>query len=325
MALALAATLAAPTVRAKPDHRLTVATLVPKRSQWGKVFRAWHKVVRKKTDGRVVIDVQYGGVHGGEATMLSKIRTGQIDGAALSSFALSKIQPDVLVLQLPGVFDKWSKLRRVRAKVGPDLEARFRAEGYELAGWGDIGRVRLMSKGFAVRTPNDLVRRRPVVMKADPVGPVVYRMIPGVVPVLLTPPEVLPALTTSNVNVVNAPVLAAEQLQWTPWLDHVSKNASGCATGATLLRTASLDRLPSDLRATVLKMASKIERRGNRRVHKMDEAAFRRLRRKMTVVDQTSAEAAVWDKAFERVAKRLSQGTLPKDLVARVRKIAQGS
>ena len=122
-----------------------------------------------------------------------------------------------------------------------------------MVGWGDIGLVRQMSKGFAIRRPADMKGKNPAVWRNEPMGPTVYTAIGGVVPVPLSPPEILPALRSGKVNVINAPALAAEQLQWMPYLDHVSSTVTVCAIGGTVFRKKAIDDLPADLRQVVFR------------------------------------------------------------------------
>lgn len=324
-ALALLTTLTALFVAApaaaKPEHKLRVATLAPKNSAWGKVFKVWQKAVDQKSKGRLELEVFYNAVQGNEDSMVGKMKTGQLDGAALTSVGLSRIHKDVLVLQLPGVVDSWSALDKVRAAVGPELEARFAKEGFRILSWGDVGLVRQMSKGYAVRRPSDVKGHRPAVWRNEPMGPAIYSKIGGVVPVPVSPVEVLPALRAGKLDLVNAPALAAEQLQWTPYLDHVSSTVSVCAIGGSVFRKKALDDLPADLREMFMDMQERMNKSNSKRIRKLDEKAYDRLKKKMKVVDLSDADREEWKKVLVPVVKQLSHGTFDKELVQKVLKI----
>jgi TRAP-type transport system periplasmic protein len=85
------------------EHTLRIATIAPKASSWGKVYAAWQKAVEKKTGDKLELQVYFNGVQGNEDAMVSKIKTGQLDGAAITAVGLSLLHKNVLVLQLPGV------------------------------------------------------------------------------------------------------------------------------------------------------------------------------------------------------------------------------
>jgi TRAP-type C4-dicarboxylate transport system substrate-binding protein len=312
--------LLAGTGQAEP-RKLRVATLAPKTSAWGKVFKVWQKALSKKSGGQLELEVYYNASQGNEDTMVSKMKTGSIDGAALTAVGLSRISKDVLVLQMPGVVDSWTLLDKVRADLAPDLAKRFEAEGFMVVGWGDIGLVRQWTRGFAARKPSDLKGRRPLVWRNEPIGPAVYTAIGGVVPTPLSPPEVLPALRAGKIEALSAPALAAEQLQWTPYLDHVSSTASVCAIGGTVFRKKALDDLPKDLQTVFWDLQKRAAEVNKDRVRKLDAAAYKRLSKKMTVVDLTAAEKEEWRKVLVPALKQLGQGTFSPDLVKRVLKL----
>jgi TRAP-type C4-dicarboxylate transport system substrate-binding protein len=318
--VAIGALLGTASASAAPQ-KLRIATLAPKNSAWGKVFKVWAKAIDKKTDGKLQLDVYYNAVQGNEDSMVGKMKTGQLDGAALTSVGLSRIYRDVLVLQLPGVVDSWHVLDKVRASLQTDIEKGFTDQGFTVLGWGDIGLVRQMSKGFAVRRPNDMKGKHPVVWRNEPMGPTIYATIGGVVPVPLSPPEILPALRSGKIDVVNAPALAAEQLQWTPYLDHVSSTVSVCAIGGTVVRRKALDDLPADVKEAFFAIQQKMQKNNTNRVRKLDDEAYKRISNKMKIVEMTPADRAEWEKVLRESVKRLGQGTFDRALIDRVLKI----
>ncbi len=303
---------------AEAAHTLRVATLAPKNSAWGKVFKVWEQALAKKSNGALKLQVFYNAVQGNEDSMVGKMKTGQLDGGAFTSVGLSRIERNVLVLQLPGVVDSWDALDKVRAAIGKDLEGRFAAHGFLIVGWGDVGLVRQMTRGFAVRQPADLRGRRPLVWRNEPIGPSIYSTIGGVVPVPLSPPEVLPALRAGKIDVISAPALAAEQLQWTPFLDHVSGTASVCAIGGTVFRKAALDALPADARKVFDEIQHNMAKATKNRVRKLDQQAYERLKKRMTVVELSNADREAWRKLLVPAVKKLANGSFDKRLVERV-------
>jgi TRAP-type C4-dicarboxylate transport system substrate-binding protein len=322
LALMVLAVATAWTARAEAGHKLRIATLAPKNSSWGKTFVKWQKKVKKKTDGALELEVYFNAVQGNEDSMVSKMKTGQLDGAALTSVGLSSIYKNVLVLQLPGVVDSWENLDKVRASLQSEIEEGFEKKGFRILGWGDVGLSRQFSKGFPVRRPDDVKGKRPLVWRNEPMGPAVYSIIGGVVPVPLGVPEVLPALRAGNINILNAPALAAEQLQWTPNLDHVAANVTVCAIGGTIFRKKALDDLPADVRDKFDAMQKKAAKKSSKKIRRLDADAYDRITKKMTVVDLSDSDRKEWEKVLRKAVQRMAQGTYPKDLVDRVVKLS---
>jgi TRAP-type C4-dicarboxylate transport system substrate-binding protein len=303
------------------EHTLRIATLAPKNSSWGKVYAVWQKAIDKKTEGKLEVQMFFNGVQGNEDAMVSKMKTGQLDGAALTSVGLSYIYKSVLVLQLPGVMQKWEELDQVRKELQPDIEAGLKSNGFRVMGWGDVGLVRQFSKGFEIHRPEDMKNKRPATWRNEPMGPAIYAAIGNVVPVPVDPMEVLPTLRAGSIDVIAAPALAAEQLQWTPYLDHVMDQVSVCAIGAMLFKDGRLETLPADLKATFEELQQRASKEQLNRIRKLDGEAYDRLVQKMTLVKFTQADRDEWQKLLKKVVKNLARGTFEKALVNKVLKI----
>ncbi len=319
-ALLGAAVTATFATEASAKSSLRVATLAPKNSAWGKVFKIWEKAVRKKTDDKLKLKIYYNGVQGDEGSMVGKMKTGQLDGAALTSVGLSNIYQNVLVMGLPGISDSWSNLEKVRKAIEPEIERGFEAKGFTILSWGDVGLVRQMSKGFAVRRPSDLKGKRPAVYPNEPLGPKVYSLVGSVVPVPTGVMEILPKLRASQINIINAPALAAEQLQWVPYLDHVSSQVTSTAIGATLFRKKALAGIPADLKEHFDKINKKMDKRNTGRIKKLDDEAYGRIKRKMKVVDISKSDRDEWEKLLRKAVKQLSRGVYDRKLVEKAAK-----
>jgi TRAP-type C4-dicarboxylate transport system substrate-binding protein len=306
------------TTPALAAREVRFATIAPKNSTWGKILHAWEQVVDKKTHGELKPIVYYNGVLGDESAMVAKMRTGQLDGAALSAAGLSLIYRDVMVLQFPGVTNSWPLRDLVIGMLGPEIENGFRREGFELLAWGDIGLVYQMSHGVAVRGPGDLRGRRPLVWRNEPIGPMIYSLIGQVVPIPLGSTEVLPALQAGTVDIVAAPALAAEQLQWTPYVDHISEQVIVCAISGTLMRRDRLEAIPADARHLLTAVQNRMAKAQTAMIRRLDAEAVQRLRRKMTVVRSSDDDKVEWYRVFLKAVRRLRQGVFSPDLVDRV-------
>jgi TRAP-type C4-dicarboxylate transport system substrate-binding protein len=302
---------------------LKMGTLAPKASPWGQVFTVWEKAVKEKSGGRLELQFFYNGQQGDEGAMVGKMKAGQLDGAAVTAVGLSKIYKPILALQLPGLFTSWAKLDTARTAMKAEFDKGVSDAGFRLVGWGDVGMVYRMSKGFAVRTPDDSKGKKPFMWRDDAIQPTLYQVIGGVTPVPLNVPEVLPQLNTGAINIVSAPALAAEQLQWASKLDHIVADSSGFAIGALVCSSKRLDALPADLRQIVLDTGKIAASALTSRIRNEDAAAFGRMKGKMTVITLTAAEKTSWDGVYKQVRQRLSQGTFSPDLVAKLEGLAK--
>jgi TRAP-type C4-dicarboxylate transport system substrate-binding protein len=299
------------------DQTIKIGTLAPKSSPWGKVFETWVKAVNEKSGGKMELQFFYNGQQGDEDAMVGKIKSGQLDGAAVTAVGLGKVYKPILALQMP-LFTSWSKLDKARDAMKGDFEKGAKDAGFFIAGWGDVGLVRTMAKGFAIKVPDDMKGKKPYYIRADSIQPAIYSVIGGVSGVPLNVPEVLPNLNTGAVNVINAPALAAEQLQWASKLDNITDAVSATAIGALVFSQKRIDGLPADLK-TILTDTGKVAASAlTTRIRSEDDAAFGRLKGKMTVTTPSADDKSKWEAIFKTARQKLSQGTFASDLVTKL-------
>ncbi|MCA9539560.1 MAG: TRAP transporter substrate-binding protein DctP [Myxococcales bacterium] len=302
---------------------LKIATLAPKSSPWGKVFNTWSKAVKEKSGGRLELEFFYNGRQGDEAAMVRKMRSGQLDGAAITGVGLSKIYKPILALQMPGLFTNWRKLDRARDAVKGEFETGAREAGFQIIGWGDVGLVRTMSKGFAVQGPDDVQGKKPLVVPDDDNGAALMQAISGVRPVRVKVPEALSNLNDSALNLINAPCLAAEQLQWSSKVDHFTDMVIGVEIGGIVISARRLDSLPEDLRTIVLDTGRVATAALTTRIRSEDDAVCGRLKGEMTVTRPSADAQDQWNAKFRAARRALAQGTYPADLVERLEALAR--
>jgi TRAP-type C4-dicarboxylate transport system substrate-binding protein len=307
---------------ARAAEVIKIGTLAPAASPWGQVFKVWADAVKVKSAGQLELQFFFNGQQGDEGAMVGKIKAGQLDAAAVTGVGLSKIYKPVLALQMPGLFRTWAKLDAARNALKPELEGGIKAAGFTLAGWGDVGAVRMFSKGFPVRKPDDLKGKKPFMWRDDIVDPVLFQIIGGVTPVPLNIPEVLPNLNTGAINVVRSAALATEQLQWATKLDTLFDDVSSLAIGGLVFASRRVEALPADLRAIVLDTGKVAANALQKRIRDEDDAALGRLKNRMTVVTPNADEKAKWDAIYKQVRQRLGQGTFAPELVAKLEALA---
>ncbi|NRA32554.1 MAG: TRAP transporter substrate-binding protein DctP [Polyangiaceae bacterium] len=301
---------------------LRIATLVPKASSWGKVLKVWAKATKKISKGDLELKVYYNAVQGGEKTMVAKLRTNQLDGAELSLLGLSMIDKNVRLLASGGFIKDWATMDRVRNALTPQYKAEFKKQGYALLSWTDAGIVYPFSTGVEPRRPKDLIGKKVAVFRGAPEGNLFFEAIGGAGVVPVTPFEVLPQLRSGNLNYVTVPAMAAEQLQWTPYLDNVVLNPMACGFGGTMMRQAPLDELPADLRSRFLKLQDGLQKYKITRNRAEDDASLARVTKKLKVIKLTPAELASWKKVGQKVRQRMSQGLFSKTEMQRVARLA---
>lgn len=301
-------------------HVLKIATLAPRGSLWMKVFDAWAHTVKKKTSGRLTLKFYPGGVAGDERDAIRKMRSGQLDGAAVTSVGLGQIVRSVLVLQTPGLFRTYAEIDAVRGEMASEFAQEFKKAGYHLMGWGDVGRGRLFS-AKPVRQPSDLKKLRPWVWRDDPVLPELLSVC-GANGVQLGLPEVYPALQTKRIDAVAASALATVSLQWFTQLDYMTEQADTVLIGATIINDETYQKLPPDLQKVLMETSKTAHQTLTKATRKDDDRAFKSLQKRGVKSIDTSKYEKQWIEVARKTRERLSGRLFPANLLKRVEDIA---
>lgn len=308
------------------------ATLAPSQSPWGKWFKEWkiaaEKVAAEKGSPKDLKVVwHWNGVEGPEPNVVGKIKSGQLWGAAITAVGLADIHGPINALQMPGMFDSWAELDKARDSLKPEFDAKLKEAGFFVSGWGDVGRARTMSKGFAVKVPGDLAGKSPGFLKGDKIAPKVYETINGFLsenglPNLKSQPteviEILTQLNSGSLNVLTTPPLAAEQLQWTSRLTHMNANVVSYGVGAMVISQAKLDTMPTDLKEMMQRLGEKTSKKLAENIRRQDDEAFERTKLKMkeNVYNPTDAEKedfqALYRSACSKASMALASDVLNK-------------
>jgi TRAP-type C4-dicarboxylate transport system substrate-binding protein len=290
---------------------LKVGTVAPADSTWGKEFKKFAKDVSDDTNGELQLDFMWNAQAGDENLMVQKIRSGQLDAAAVTVLGLAQTGvTDILVFELPGLFQNWAKLDQVRDAMKDEFNKKFEEKGFTILGWGDVGASKNMSVGFEVHHPADLQGKGVFFYSGDPIAPKLYSTIGGITPKQLTINEVLPTLTGGAINVLTAPPIGAEQLQWGSRVTHICNETVFFAIGGVIASSARLNSLPPKFKQVIETRGAESAARLTKSIRNVDAAAFARMKQSKHAYDLTDAERAEWKTIFVKVAKDLRGSVL---------------
>jgi TRAP-type C4-dicarboxylate transport system substrate-binding protein len=285
---------------------LKIGTLAPSDSAWGKEFKKWATDVSGDTGGELQLDFQWNGQAGDEVLMVQKIRSGQLDGAAVTAVGLAQTGvTDVLLFQMPGLFANWGKLDAARNAMKADFDQQFQQKGFTVLGWGDVGAAKTMSVGFEVHHPGDLAGKGCYFLSGDPIGPKVFASIGGINPRQVSVPEILPNLTNGSINVLTVPPLAAEQLQWASRVTHINTMTTAFGIGAIIVSSSRLQALPQNLKDVLNNRGREAADRLTRSIRNLDAQAFARMKSSKTAYEPNDAEKNEWRDLFTKVRQQL--------------------
>ncbi|MDP9001865.1 MAG: TRAP transporter substrate-binding protein DctP [Myxococcota bacterium] len=301
-----------------------IGTLAPQDSPWGREFKKWASEVSSHTNGEVQLDFQWNGQAGDEVLMVQKMRSGQLDGAAVTAIGLAQTGvTDVLAFQMPGLFSNWSKLDAARNAMKDDFNRLFESKGFTILGWGDVGASKTMSVGFEVHHPADLQRKGCFFLAGDPVGPRIFNDIGAVTPRQLTVPEILPGLTNGSITVLTVPPLAAEQLQWASRVTHINTMTTAFDIGALILSSSRMQSLPPNAKEAIAGLGREMSDRLGRSIRNLDAQAFARMKATKATYEPTDAEKNEWRELFLRVRQELRGAVFTPAVFDKIVQLAQ--
>jgi TRAP-type C4-dicarboxylate transport system substrate-binding protein len=306
---------------ALPQTVIKMGTLAPDGSPWHQTLQLMGQRWHKSSGGLVKLVIYPGGVLGDEPDMVNKMRIGQIQAAGLSGAGLSGIEPGVMALQIPMMFDSYEELDYVRERVTPRLEELIAAHGYIVLNWGDVGWVHFFTTKPAVRL-SDMRKMKLFTWAGGDNETLELWRANGFRVVPLAATDILTGLQTGLIDAVPTTPLYAllnqsfgiarnmNDVKWAPLI------------GATVITRRAWEGLPAAQRNDMLAAAREAGGALRDGIRKMGEDAVATMqKRRLQVVHADATIVAEWRKEAESVYPKLRGSRVPADLFDEVRRL----
>jgi len=284
---------------------IKIATVAPDGTAWMREMRAAGDAIKKATDGRVEIKYYPGGVMGDNATVLRKIKIGQLQGGAFTGGEATIITPDAQIYSLPFLFHTQEEIDKVRSKLDPFVKQSFEAAGFELLGISGGGFAYLFSTRD-IKTRDDLKAAKVWVPQGDKAAEVTFK-VAGVTPIPLPLSDVYTSLQTGLIDTAANTPSGAIAFQWHTKLKHMVDLPLSYVVGEIAVDKKSTDALSAADRKILedefsagfarLEKANRADNASARDALKQQGIAF-------TVPDET--ERKNWDAVGTEAFKQLS-------------------
>ncbi|NCT66172.1 MAG: C4-dicarboxylate ABC transporter [Rhodanobacteraceae bacterium] len=300
--LALAIGLAATAVQAAT---IKIATVAPDGTAWMREMRAVGEAIKSKTDGRVEIKYYPGGVMGDDATVLRKIKIGQLQGGAFTGGEASIIARDAQVYSLPFLFRNQAEIDQVRAKLDPLLKQQFAKAGFELVGVSGGGFAYLMSTRD-IKNRDDLKAAKVWVPQSDKIAELAFKTA-GVTPIPLPLSDVYTSLQTGLIDTAANTPAGAIAFQWHTKLKHMVDLPLSYVVGELVIDKKAFDKLDdADQKVVDQEFAAGFAKLD--KINRDDNAAAREALKQqgMTISEPAPAERTSFEAIGSDVFKQLS-------------------
>jgi TRAP-type C4-dicarboxylate transport system substrate-binding protein len=220
---------------------IKIATVAPDGTAWMREMRAAGDAIKKATDGRVEIKYYPGGVMGDDATVLRKIKIGQLQGGAFTGGEATVITPDAQVYSLPFLYRSQDEIDKVRAKLDPFVKRSFDAAGFELLGISGAGFAYLFSTRD-IKTRDDLKAAKVWVPQGDKAAEVTFK-VAGVTPIPLPLSDVYTSLQTGLIDTAANTPSGAIAFQWHTKVKHMVDLPLSYVVGEIAVDKKAIDAL----------------------------------------------------------------------------------
>lgn len=305
-------------VFAAPPYMIKFAAVAPEGSTWIKHIRALDKDITAKSGGRLGLRIYAGGIAGDELNILKKIRIGQIHCTGFTGVGFGQILPMVRALDLPFLFRNDEETDLIHREMRPFFADQFRKKGFELLAWAEVGNVYLFSKK-PIRRVKDLEGLKVWTWSGDPIAKETFAAM-GINPIPLAITDVTTALNTGMIDTVYAPPLGALALQWHTSLNYMMALPLAHSTGAMLISTKYLEKLPQDLSRLFSSSMDKAMIDLTSTLRKQNEETIRIIQDSgLTIIPAPSgSDLEEFYRIHDQVARKLTDKIYPKEVLDRI-------
>jgi TRAP-type C4-dicarboxylate transport system substrate-binding protein len=257
--------------------------------------------------GRVKLRIYAGGTQGSEGDMQRKLAIGQLQMVALSNIGLHDLVTEPQAFSTPLLFRDDSEVACALGRLRDRLDRAVKARDIVAVQWTSLGAATLFcTKPLA--TPAQVAPAKMFAWDGDPESVKALRAA-GFNPVVLSSTDIVPSLSTGMIECIGQLPLymlttrAFERARYAvdlPW---------GYVLGATIVRRDSWEKIPAELRGTLLSIAEEIGVRLEAEASRLESDALAAMKGQgLTVLP---ASEGAWRPALERSWPVLRGGAVP--------------
>ncbi len=282
------------------EAQITVkmATLVPDGTSWATIVKEAAEKWKKISNGRVTVNIYWGGVSGDDPDVVRKMRLGTLHAGLLTSAGVGEIDKSVFALGVPMMYASYDEVYGVLEKMRPKLEASIENKGFIVLNWIDGGWIHYFTQK-PVATPDDLKKLKLFAWENDTDSIDIMKSL-GFSPQPMPTAEIATALQTGRINAMPVSPQVAVISQYYNYAKNMTDLNWLLLLGATVIDKRTWIKIPADLHAPLLqvmqeagkKLRDEIRRSGERDVDEMKK-------RGLNVVPVDAKARDAWVKVAE--------------------------
>ena len=271
---------------------IKIATLSPDGTAWMKKMRQAAKEITERTDKRVKIKFYPGGVMGDENSILRKMRINQLQGAAISSGALTRYYKDTALYGLPFLFDSQEEVLYVRKHMDELMVKGLEKKGMISFGLAESGFVYFLSNN-PILSINDLKKEKFWVPDNTNARNTVEAF--SLKPIPLPFGDVLAGLQTHLINTIISSPIASIALQWHTQVKYLTDMPVLYSWGTLVISKKAMEKLKKKDSAIVHAVMSQAFKEIDKENQADNKAALAALKSQgISFIKPTKAQFAEW-------------------------------
>ena len=304
VATALTAVLFVTPVKAQLTVKM--ATLVPDGTSWATVIKEGAEKWKKLSNGRVTMNIYWGGVAGDDGDVVRKMRLGTLHAGVLTSVGLAEIDTSVYALGVPLMYASYDEVYWVLEKMRPKLQANFEKKGFVPLNWVDAGWIYYFTQK-PVTTPDDLKKLKLFAWDIDTNAIDILKGM-GFNPQPMPSAEIVTGLQTGRINAVPLSPQVAVITQYYNYAKNMTDLKFEILLGATVIDKRTWDKVPAELRAPLLQAMQETGKKLREEIRKSGERDVEEMKKRgLNVVPVDARTRDAWIKVAESVYPKLRE------------------
>lgn len=296
----LALALVLPAAAAEARVNLRLATVAPRGSAYHLILDKMAAEIGRETGGEVRIRIIAGGAAGDETAMISKMRIGQVQMAAVSNVGLAELDSSAWTLSIPMVFRDYPEWDHVREAMNPAIAETLQGHGFQVIAWADVGWLHFFASD-PVHTLEDLQGLKLAGASNDQTVLDLLRWS-GFDPVQISSVELVSGFQTGLIEAVPLPIVLAEGSQIYRSAKFMNDLPWAPLQGAIIVHEQGWERLDASQQEVVLRKSNEAAesfRETNREQERKSLAAMKS--RGLEVIEASSDFETAWMETAEKL------------------------
>lgn len=234
------------------EHKIKFGSVIPKDSPWEAGLKEYTKEAEAKAGGRLMFKMYLAGMLGGEVEMVKSISMGTLDAGAFTTAAIAEALsvPELQVFEMPFLFNSDEEADAVMDAMYDKMFGILLKKNVVLVQWGTNGWRSFGTKSKAISKPSDMKGMKMRSQESE-VYEKFYKAL-GATPVPIATPDVLVSLKTGMVDGFDQTPIYSVASGWITAAKYYTVSKHIYQPGAVLLSKKMYDKLPEDLKKTVL-------------------------------------------------------------------------